>query len=75
VSCVGAGTQALSGRIKADKKGLTRVTVTLKGAGAAWPPRSPTGAGTMPFRALRTGTTRSSRRGSGPAPSSRAAAQ
>jgi len=32
VSCVGAGTQALSGRIKADKKGLARVTVTLRGA-------------------------------------------
>jgi uncharacterized repeat protein (TIGR01451 family) len=33
VSCVGAGTQALSGRIKADKKGLARVTVALRGAG------------------------------------------
>ncbi|MGH8568338.1 MAG: SdrD B-like domain-containing protein [Gammaproteobacteria bacterium] len=33
VSCVGAGTQTLSGRIRAEKKGLARVTVTLRGAG------------------------------------------
>ncbi len=33
VSCVGAGPQALSGRIKAGKKGLARVTVTLAGTG------------------------------------------
>ena len=32
-SCVGAGNHTLSGRIKAEKKGLARVTVTLKGAG------------------------------------------
>ena len=32
-SCVGAGSHTLSGRIKAEKKGLARVTVTLKGAG------------------------------------------
>jgi hypothetical protein len=30
---VGAGSRTLSGRIKAEKKGLARVTVTLKGAG------------------------------------------
>jgi uncharacterized protein DUF11 len=33
VSCVGAGIQVLSGRIRAEKKGLARVTVTLMGAG------------------------------------------
>lgn len=32
VSCVGAGSHTLSGRIKAEKKGLARVSVTLKGA-------------------------------------------
>ena len=32
-SCVGAGNHTLSGHIKAEKKGLARVTVTLKGAG------------------------------------------
>jgi uncharacterized repeat protein (TIGR01451 family) len=33
VSCVGAGSHTLSGHIKAEKKGLARVTVTLRGAG------------------------------------------
>ena len=32
VSCVGAGSRTLSGRIKGEKEGLARVTVTLKGA-------------------------------------------
>lgn len=33
VSCLSAGIQTLSGRIRAEKKGLARVTVTLRGAG------------------------------------------
>jgi hypothetical protein len=38
VSCVGAGSHTLAGRIRADKKGLARVTVTLKGADhGRWP--------------------------------------
>jgi hypothetical protein len=38
VSCVDAGSHTLAGRIRADKKGLARVTVTLKGADhGRWP--------------------------------------
>jgi uncharacterized repeat protein (TIGR01451 family) len=33
VSCVGVGSHTLAGRIRAENKGLARVTVTLKGAG------------------------------------------